>query len=41
MTLGGFRTGMFICAGLLIVGGIISAIGIQNNKLKDDLTAAL
>ncbi len=34
MTLGGFHTGMIICAVLLVVGGIISAIGIQNASTK-------
>jgi EmrB/QacA subfamily drug resistance transporter len=28
--LGGFHTGMLLCAGLLIAGGVISAIGIKN-----------
>jgi len=30
VTLGGFHTGMLICAVLLIAGGIVSAIGIKN-----------
>ncbi len=31
----GFQIGMLICAALLIVGGVISAIGISNVKTKD------
>jgi EmrB/QacA subfamily drug resistance transporter len=34
MTLQGFHTGLIICAGLLIGGGIISAIGITNQQAK-------
>jgi EmrB/QacA subfamily drug resistance transporter len=34
MTLQGFYTGLIICAGLLIGGGIISAIGITNQQAK-------
>lgn len=30
--LSGFHIGMWICAGLLIAGGILSAIGIENNS---------
>lgn len=30
MTLASFHTGMIVCSGLLIFGGIVSAIGIQN-----------
>jgi EmrB/QacA subfamily drug resistance transporter len=34
ITLEGFHTGLLICAGLLISGGIISAIGIENRSVK-------
>ncbi len=33
LTLAGFRRGIIVMAGLLIVGGIISAIGIQNHTI--------
>jgi EmrB/QacA subfamily drug resistance transporter len=31
INLAGFHTGMLLCATMLIIGGIVSAIGIQNN----------
>jgi hypothetical protein len=34
LDLGGFHVGMVLCAVLLILGGIVSAIGIQNNIEK-------
>jgi len=34
MSLNGFHEGLIICALLLIVGGVVSAIGIQNNLVK-------
>lgn len=35
MSLDGFHEGMIICALLLIIGGVISAIGIKNNLVKN------
>ncbi len=34
VTLGGFHIGIVICSALLIAGGIVSAIGIQNQKVS-------
>lgn len=31
MTLGGFHSGIILCSGLLIIGGLVSAIGIRND----------
>jgi len=33
VTLSGFHIGIVLCAGLLITGGVVSAIGIQNQKV--------
>ena len=34
VSLSGFRTGIMLCSVLLIFGGIVSAVGIQNSQVK-------
>jgi len=36
MTLNGFHIGILLCAGLLILGGVISALGIRNPAHEPD-----